>query len=57
MPEPLQVGEVVTVEPGVYREGLGGVRIEDLVVVTATGCDILTKSPKDISCLQLAPTN
>lgn len=55
--EPLQVGEVVTVEPGVYREGLGGVRIEDLVVVTETGCDILTTSPKDISCLQLAPTN
>jgi Xaa-Pro aminopeptidase len=57
MPEPLQAGEVVTVEPGVYREGLGGVRIEDLVVVTATGCDILTGSPRDISCLQLAPTN
>ena len=57
MPEALQSGEVVTVEPGVYREGLGGVRIEDLVVVTDTGCDILTESPKDISCLQLAPTN
>ena len=55
--EPLQRGEVVTVEPGVYREGLGGVRIEDLVVVTDTGCDILTTSPKDYSCLQLAPTN
>ncbi|MFZ9622643.1 MAG: M24 family metallopeptidase [Ilumatobacteraceae bacterium] len=57
MTEPLQSGEVVTVEPGVYREGLGGVRIEDLVVVTDTGCDILTESPKDLSCLQLAPTN
>ena len=57
MPEPLQVGEVVTVEPGVYREGLGGVRIEDLVVVTDTGCDILTGTPKDFSCQQLAPTN
>jgi len=55
--EPLQRGEVVTVEPGVYREGLGGVRIEDLVVVTDTGCDILTTSPKDLPCLQLAPTN
>ena len=55
--EPLQSGEVVTVEPGVYREGLGGVRIEDLVVVTDTGYDILTETPKDISCLQLAPTN
>ena len=57
MSEPLQTGEVVTVEPGVYREGLGGVRIEDLVVVTDTGCDILTETSKDISCLQLAPTN
>ena len=57
MPEALQTGEVVTVEPGIYRGGLGGVRIEDLVVVTDTGCDILTESPKDISCLQLAPTN
>jgi Xaa-Pro aminopeptidase len=57
LPEPLQRGEVVTVEPGVYREGLGGVRIEDLVVVTDTGCDILTTSPKDLPCLQLAPTN
>jgi Xaa-Pro aminopeptidase len=55
--EPLHSGEVVTVEPGVYREGLGGVRIEDLVVVADTGCDILTTSPKDLSCLQLAPTN
>jgi Xaa-Pro aminopeptidase len=57
MLEPLQSGEVVTVEPGVYREGLGGVRIEDLVVVTDTGCDILTGTPKDLSCQQLAPTN
>lgn len=54
--EPLAVGEVVTVEPGVYREGLGGVRIEDLVVVTQTGCRILTSSKKDRQCLQLQPT-
>ncbi len=49
--EPLQVGEVVTVEPGVYRGGLGGVRIEDLIVVTPTGCRILTQSQKDHLCL------
>lgn len=43
---PLEIGQVVTVEPGVYRSGLGGVRVEDTVVVTADGCRALTRSPK-----------
>lgn len=46
----LHEGEVVTVEPGLYRYGVGGVRIEDQVVVTGTGCRILTLSPKELSC-------
>ena len=42
----LRSGNVVTVEPGLYYPGEGGVRVEDLVVVTKTGCRILTKFPK-----------
>ena len=49
--EPLQCGEVVTVEPGVYRVGVGGVRIEDLILVTATSSQTLTLSQKESLCL------
>jgi Xaa-Pro aminopeptidase len=44
----LATGYVVTVEPGVYLTGIGGVRIEDTVVVTPDGCDVLTASPKEL---------
>ena len=43
----LEAGCVVTVEPGVYLEGLGGIRIEDTVLVRRGGREILTPAPKD----------
>ena len=46
--DPLVAGNVVTVEPGVYLPGRGGVRIEDLVVVTEAGRDVLTRTTKDL---------
>jgi Xaa-Pro aminopeptidase len=45
----LQPGVVVTVEPGIYLPGWGGVRIEDLVVITDGGCDNLTTLPKEFT--------
>lgn len=42
----LKTGQIVTVEPGLYYEDAGGIRIEDDVVVTKTGCEILSKIPR-----------
>ncbi|HEU4941949.1 MAG TPA: Xaa-Pro peptidase family protein [Gaiellaceae bacterium] len=42
----LRTGNVVTVEPGIYLSGVAGVRIEDLVVVTDDGCEVLSAFPK-----------
>jgi Xaa-Pro aminopeptidase len=45
--ETLQPGMVITIEPGVYFPGKWGVRIEDMVAVTAGGCEVLTPTSKD----------
>lgn len=49
--ETLQPGMVITIEPGVYIPGWGGVRIEDMVLVTETGCDVLTPTSKELVIL------
>ncbi len=46
--EELQAGMVVTIEPGVYIPERGGIRIEDMVLVTDTGCEILTPAGKQL---------
>jgi len=47
-PEKLKAGEVVTCEPGIYLPGKMGVRIEDMVIVTADGSENITTSPKNL---------
>ena len=48
---PLPCGAVISAEPGIYLPGRFGVRIEDVLVLTEDGCDILTKAPKELIIL------
>jgi Xaa-Pro aminopeptidase len=45
----LVAGDVLAVEPGLYRKGFGGCRLEDLVLVTEDGCEVLTDFPYDLA--------
>lgn len=53
--EILRPGMVITIEPGVYLPGVGGIRIEDLVLVTRSGHRVLSHSPKEFRLLPFAP--
>ena len=44
----LRAGMVITIEPGAYLQGFGGVRIEDTALVTEQGCEVLTPTPKEL---------
>ena len=46
--EKLAPGMVITIEPGIYIPGKGGIRIEDMVVVTDRGCQVLTPVTKEL---------
>ena len=50
-PTTLRAGMTVTIEPGVYVEGVGGIRIEDTVLVTPAGCEVLTPTSKEFVSL------
>ncbi len=47
-PDTLVAGDVITIEPGIYRPGFGGCRLEDILVVTDEGPDVLTAFPYDL---------
>ena len=51
----LPTGCVMTVEPGIYLKNFGGVRIEDMVLITLKGCKNLTNFPKDLKSATLSP--
>ena len=50
--EPVQVGQCFSIEPGIYLPGEMGVRIEDLLIVTEDGCEVMNRYPKELTVLE-----
>jgi Xaa-Pro aminopeptidase len=48
----IPVNAVVAIEPGLYFPGLGGIRLEDDVLITATGCEVLTTASRELICFE-----
>ena len=49
--ESVEAGMVVTIEPGIYLEGIGGIRIEDTILITPAGVELLNKSSKSLTII------
>ena len=47
----LEPGDIITVEPGLYRAGFGGVRLEDVVVITEHGCENLNRLDRSLAVI------
>ncbi len=50
-PSPLKAGMVFTIEPGIYLPGKGGIRIEDNILINASGCEVLTSFPREVKII------
>lgn len=51
-PRSAEVGNIFSIEPGIYVEGEVGVRIEDLVLITEDGCEILNSFSKELDIVE-----
>jgi len=50
--EPVRPGQCFSIEPGIYLPGEMGVRIEDLVIVTENGCEVMNAYPKQLTVIE-----
>ena len=50
--EPVRAGQCFSIEPGIYLPGEMGVRIEDLLIVTEDGCEVMNSYPKELAVIE-----